>query len=91
VAGQDEASIAAQIVPLALRHNLVSKYTSLVAVDRVVTSKGRAPRASVANALPAGSEIFGNMPQTATPGPFCLLLGVLSLAAAAIVQRRIVV
>jgi Ca-activated chloride channel family protein len=77
-------------VPIALRHHLVSRYTSLVAVDRIATADGRAPRASVANALPAGSEMFGNMPQTATPGPFCLLFGVLSFGAAAIVQRRIV-
>jgi Ca-activated chloride channel family protein len=90
VLGEDEAAIRAQVVPLALRHHLVSKYTSLVAVDRVVTADGRAPRASVANALPAGSEMFGNMPSTATPGPFCLLFGAASLAAAAIVQRRIV-
>lgn len=90
VLGEDEAAIRARVVPLALRHHLVSKYTSLVAVDRRVTAEGRAPRASVANALPAGSEMFGNLPSTATPGPFCLLFGALSFAAAAIVQRRVV-
>jgi Ca-activated chloride channel homolog len=90
VLGEDEAAIRAQVVPLALRHHLVSKYTSLVAVDRLVTADGRAPRASVANALPAGSDMFGNMPSTATPGPFCLLFGAASIVAAAVVQRRII-
>lgn len=87
--GMDEATIRASVVPLALQHHLVSKYTSLVAVDRVVTSDGRAPRASVGVALPAGSEMFGDLPQTGTPGPFCLLFGVMSFVASVIVERRI--
>jgi Ca-activated chloride channel family protein len=90
VEGRDEAAIRASVVPLALSHHLVSKYTSLVAVDQRVTNDGRAPRSSVGLALPAGNEMFGPLPQTATPGPFCLLFGVLSLAASAVVQRRIV-
>jgi Ca-activated chloride channel homolog len=90
VEGRDEAAIRASVVPLALSHHLVSKYTSLVAVDQRVTNDGRAPRSSVGLALPAGNEMFGTLPQTATPGPFCLLFGVLSLAASAVVQRRVV-
>jgi Ca-activated chloride channel family protein len=88
--GADEATIRASVIPLALQHHLVSKYTSLIAVDRVVTSDGRAPRASVGLALPAGSEMFGDLPQTGTPGPFCLLFGVMSLVASVVVERRLV-
>jgi Ca-activated chloride channel family protein len=88
--GRDEAAIRASVVPLALSHHLVTKYTSLVAVDTMATNDGRAPRSSVGLALPAGSEMFGTLPQTGTPGPFCLLFGVLSLGASAVVQRRIV-
>lgn len=88
--GTDDATLRASIVPLALQHHLVSKYTSLVAVDAVATSDGRAPRASVGLALPAGSEMFGNLPQTGTPGPFCILFGVMSFVASVVVQRRIV-
>jgi Ca-activated chloride channel family protein len=89
VEGRDEALIRASVLPLALAHHLVSKYTSLVAVDTRVTNDGRAPRASVGLALPAGNEMFGTLPQTGTPGPVCLLFGVLSLGASAVVQRRI--
>jgi Ca-activated chloride channel homolog len=88
--GTDEATIRASVVSLALQHHLVSKYTSLIAVDRDVTNDGRAPRSSVGLALPAGSEMFGNLPQTGTPGPFCLLFGVMSFVASVVVQRRIV-
>jgi Ca-activated chloride channel family protein len=90
VEGRDEATIRASVVPLALAHHLVSKYTSLVAVDTRATNDGRAPRSSVGLALPAGNEMFGTLPQTATPGPLCLLFGVLSLGASAVVQRRII-
>jgi Ca-activated chloride channel homolog len=90
VEGRDEASIRAEVLPLALAHHLVSKYTSLVAVDSQATNDGRAPRSSVGLALPAGNEMFGTLPQTGTPGPVCLLFGALSLVASAVVQRRIV-
>ncbi|HTV21518.1 MAG TPA: VWA domain-containing protein, partial [Polyangiaceae bacterium] len=91
VEGRDEASIRASVVPLALQHHLVSKYTSLVAVDARPSLDGRAPRASVGLALPAGNEMFGQLPQTGTPGPFCLLFGALSFVASVVVQRRIIV
>jgi Ca-activated chloride channel homolog len=90
VEGRDEASIRASVVPLALRHHLVSKYTSLVAVDARASADGRAPRASVGLALPAGNEMFGQLPQTGTPGPFCLVFGALSFVASVVVQRRII-
>jgi Ca-activated chloride channel family protein len=90
ILGRDESVIRGEVLPIALEHHLVSKYTSLVAVDSQRSTAGRSPRASVASALPAGNEMFGNMPQTATPGPFCLLFGVFSFAAAAVVQRRVI-
>jgi Ca-activated chloride channel family protein len=89
--GRDEASIRAAVVPLALRHHLVSKYTSLVAVDTRPSLDGRAPRASVGLALPAGNEMFGQLPQTGTTGPFCMVFGALSFVASVVVQRRIIV
>jgi Ca-activated chloride channel homolog len=90
VEGRDESSIRASVLPLALSHHLVSKYTSLVAVDTRASVDGRAPRASVGLALPAGSEMFGELPQTGTPGPFCLVFGALSFVASVVVQRRII-
>ena len=72
---------------LALHHHLMSKYTSLVAVDktRSVDAPGRS--VPVANALPAGNQMFGNLPQTATPGPTCLLTSVFSLASALFLRK----
>lgn len=86
--GATDSEIRARVVPLALKHHIVSKYTSLVAIDTVRTADGPARQVAVGLALPAGSEMFGNLPQTATPGPFCLLLGMLSFALAGVVQRR---
>jgi Ca-activated chloride channel family protein len=90
VQGRAEAAIRASVVPLALQHHLVSRYTSLVAVDRKASADGRAPRSSVGLALPAGNEMFGTLPQTGTSGPFCLLFGALSVVASVVVQRRII-
>lgn len=90
VQGRDEASIRARVVPLALQHQLVSRYTSLVAVDREPSAAGRAPRSSVGLALPAGNEMFGTLPQTGTPGPFCMVMGLLSLVASVFVEKRTV-
>lgn len=86
--GGDQASLRATVLPIALKHHLVSKFTSLVAIDSVASASGPAVRREVGSALPAGNAMFGNMPQTATPGPICLLMGALSLAAACVVQRR---
>jgi Ca-activated chloride channel family protein len=86
--GMTESEIRSRVVPLALEHHIVSKYTSLVAIDTVRTANGPARQVAVGLALPAGNDMFGNMPQTATPGPFCLLLGALSFALAGVLQRR---
>lgn len=86
--GTPDAEIRAQVVPLALEHGLVSRYTSLVAIDSVRSADGPARQVAVGLALPAGNDMFGNLPQTATPGPICLLLGVLSLGLAGALQRR---
>jgi Ca-activated chloride channel family protein len=80
--GESEEALKPQVTALALDHRLLSRYTSLVAVDSQRTAAGPGNEVAVPNALPAGNTMFGNMPQTATPGPTCLLMGVVSLAAA---------
>jgi Ca-activated chloride channel homolog len=86
--GQTEAELRPQITELALRHHLLSQYTSLVAVDSVRSVEGPGSDQAVANAVPAGNSMFGNLPQTATPAPTCLLVGAASLLAAWVVYRR---
>ena len=86
-AGADGTEVRRQVVELALAHHLVSKHTSLVAVDRTPTAPpGTVPetRALPVN-LPAGwsaEHVNVRLPQTATPAELLLLLGLAALAAA---------
>lgn len=84
--GQDEAATKQAVLDVALAHHLVSKYTSLVAVD--VTPVRPADKLLQTHAmktnLPAGQDyqaIFG-LPQTATSGQLQILLGLAALLAA---------
>lgn len=75
-AGADEDTIRGQIVEVALRHGLVSRYTSLVAVDRTPVRPQDADLASVAfaHATPADPLGFAG---TATGARLALALGLL--------------
>jgi Ca-activated chloride channel family protein len=97
--GASEDEIRSSAVATALAHHLVSKYTSLVAVDKTPVRPAGAALDSeqVANLMPhgqSGSAIFG-FPATATnaailqmTGIACLLLALLIMAGPAL-QRRI--
>ncbi|HXS50988.1 MAG TPA: marine proteobacterial sortase target protein [Usitatibacter sp.] len=84
--GGDAEKLRTQVVAVALEHHLVSAYTSLVAVDETPTgpATGTLRTALVHAALPRGSG-GGAIPQTDTSATLQLLLGLLALAAAAIV------
>ncbi|MBS0320416.1 MAG: VWA domain-containing protein, partial [Proteobacteria bacterium] len=87
-AGADEASLRPQIVQTALEHHLVSRYTSLVAVDVTPTAPGAMSDAETALPLnvPAGVDaagILGALPQTATPAPLLFAIGTVALLLAA--------
>ncbi len=84
--GRDPAETRTAVVKTELEHHLVSKFTSLVAVDKTP----QRPRAAsldkeqVPNLLPYGQSrqaIFG-FPATATSAPMHRLIGVVSLLAA---------
>lgn len=90
--GDDPDGIRAEVVSAALSHHLVSKYTSLVAVDKtpVRPAENGLLQEQVPNLLPYGQNhqaIFG-FPATATGAPYyrrlgslCLLFGTLLLFA----------
>ena len=84
--GQDEAATKQAVIDVALLHHLVSKYTSLVAVDVTPvrpTDKLLQTHAMRTN-LPDGQDyqaIFG-LPQTATSGQLQILLGLAALLTA---------
>ncbi len=82
--GKPEGEVRPAVLSLALEHKLVSKYTSLVAVDKTPVrplDKGLQQKSMPTN-LPQGwsaNQVFGSLPQSATPAPLHLLLGVLGL------------
>jgi Ca-activated chloride channel family protein len=88
--GRSDAEIREQVLPLALSYGLVTRYTSLIAVDR---NPARPPGESlesqrVPNAQPQGSEWSTvAYPSTATPAQLQLLIGMLALACAWAVAR----
>jgi len=74
------------VLDLALEHKLISKYTSLVAVDKtpVRPMDKNLKQKNVPTNLPQGwnsNKVFGSLPESATPAPLHLLLGLLGLLA----------
>ena len=87
--GVPEDQVRAAVLEVALAHHLVSKYTSLVAVD-VTPRRPAADKlntGAVPTELPAGwdrKHVFGSLPQTATRAPLSLALGLLLLLVGAV-------
>jgi len=88
----DGVDVRSEILDVALRHHLVSKFTSLVAVDvtprRPVTASLR--KLAVPTNLPHGwshAHVTGQLPRGGTAGPASLTFGLLLLVAAAVVWR----
>jgi len=84
--GADAAETRSAIVETALAHHLVSKYTSLVAVDKTPVRPAGDPLTSeqVANLMPhgqSGAAIFG-FPATASNAPSLRLNGTIAILAA---------
>lgn len=84
--GAPEPEIRAAVLDVALTHHLVSKYTSLVAVDvtPVRATGADLVRGAVPGNIPEGLTGFDRLPQTATPATLWLLLGSLALLLAGI-------
>ncbi len=83
--GGDESSLRPQIVDAALKAHLVSRFTSLVAVDKTPAraSDSTLHSTQIPNVLPVGSAFA----QTATPARLQLLLGVIALLLALLIWR----
>jgi Ca-activated chloride channel family protein len=87
IAGESTEAVRSAIVALALEHHLVSRYTSLVAVDVTPTAPPGVDvaKTAVPGNLPQGQSyeaIFGGLPQTATNAAQSAWLGAIALAAA---------
>ena len=84
--GANEDAVRAQVLALALEFQLVSKFTSFVAVDKTParSADARLKSGAVPGLLPAGwspSGVMGELPQGATDARWHALLGALALAA----------
>jgi Ca-activated chloride channel family protein len=91
--GADKEKVREAVVDIALKHHLVTRYTSLVAVD--VTPVRPEGEPLDAQALPANlpqgwshEGVFGSLPKTATLGGLHLLLALLAGALAVFVYAR---
>ena len=69
------------VIDVSKAFGFVTPYTSLVAVEEFPTATGECGRVRIANGLPAGSQLLGDLPQGGTDGPILFLLGVLFLFA----------
>jgi Ca-activated chloride channel family protein len=92
IEGAPEDEVKPLIVATALEHHLVSRYTSLVAVDVTpIAPAGIDPERSVVpGLLPAGLEasgFVGSLPRTATPAPLLAIVGAVLMAMAWGVRR----
>lgn len=91
--GAPEKEIREAVLKLALEHQLVSRYTSLVAVDKTPARSAEAQlkSASLASNLPEGwvyEGVFGELPRGATGLRFDLLAGTLLLLLAVLLWLR---
>ena len=89
----DKQVIKQQVIATALQHHLVSKYTSLVAIDVTPTRPANevVEQQSMPLNLPHGQvaeKIFGLRAKTATAAPLHMLLGTLLLLLALLLMPR---
>ena len=81
--GASVATVRPAVIKVALEHNLVSAYTSFVAIDVTPTAPaGAVQTAMVRTSAPQGSA---QLPQTDTPATLQLLLGLMALTCASVV------
>jgi Ca-activated chloride channel family protein len=89
IAGRDEVAVRAEVLPLALTHQLLSPYTSFVAVEEVISRPAgeSIDSKAVPNTAPRGqSPQSYAYPRTATTGPAKVWFGVLCLFIALLVR-----
>jgi Ca-activated chloride channel homolog len=89
--GAPDADVRSAVLDIALTHHLVSRYTSLVAVDVTPTAPaGTVPMPSaLPGNVPEGLTGFDQLPRTATPAPLLLAIGTVTLLLAAAMALRL--
>ncbi|HQR11371.1 MAG TPA: marine proteobacterial sortase target protein [Casimicrobiaceae bacterium] len=88
--GAPEQDIRQAVLDIALAHHLVSKYTSMVAVDVTPTRAAGVDlfSSNMPGSVPEGLTGFSQLPRTATPAMLLLCAGVALILAAFILLLR---
>ncbi len=91
--GAAEAEIRSEVIDTALQHHLVTRYTSLVAVEQKVSRpvEQNLNSGQVKSNMPQGwqhNKVFGTSSRTATHSHAALIMGVLALLLGAILLRN---
>lgn len=98
ITGANKEQVRQNVIKVALQHHLVSKYTSLVAIDKTParTPESKLNKKAVPNNLPHGSTMLNNAGQarvmfarTATDGQIKLIIGFLLLSISLIFLWRV--
>jgi len=95
VEGADQDAVKNDVIKVALQHHLVSKYTSLVAVEKTPSRPlwESLKLGAVPNNLPHGStlgqQVVGTLAQTATDAQLKLLIGLLLLTFSLLAAWRV--
>jgi len=84
--GASDPDVRSAVLDVALTHHLVSKYTSLVAVDVTPTKPAGVDtlKSALPGHVPEGLTGFDQLPRTATPAALVMVIGMLLLLAAAL-------
>lgn len=88
IKGRDSSVVKDEMIEVAVAHKLVTRYTSLVAVEEIVSrlEQDTLKTADIPNALPHGQTAM--YPRTATHAQLSFLLGLMSLVAAMLIMFR---
>ena len=93
VTGTDESSLKPKVIEIALKHDLLTRYTSFVAVDKTPVRPERedATDKQLPNLMPQGNMMALSFPATATSARLSFYLGLLFLLVSLLLvlsQRR---
>jgi Ca-activated chloride channel family protein len=91
--GAAEEEVRREVVKTALNHHLISRYTSLVAVEEVVSRPQNSglENQQIKTNLPQGwqhAKVFGASSKTATPSTMLLLVGSITLLVGLLLCRQ---
>jgi len=82
--GADADRVRAEVIDVARRFHLITRFTSLVAVEELRTANGEWTTHSIPAGLPDGTTLSGaTLPQGGTTGPLMVVAGILLLSISA--------